>query len=75
MKPCRRRNGNSRRSTLRLEPRHLGALTGLAAILQQTGRDKRALDVLRRVLDLSPQQPDVKKVIDRLSTEVEGRDI
>lgn len=60
---------------LRLEPRHFGALSGLATILQRSGDDKRALEVMRRVLKLNPQQPDLKKLIDRLVPEVEGRDI
>ncbi len=60
---------------LRLEPRHFGALGGLATILQRSGDDKRALEVLRRMLAINPQQPGVKKLIDHLAPEVEGRDI
>ena len=61
--------------TLILEPRHFGSLGGLATILRSAGNDKRALEVLRRVIAIYPQQPDIQKVIDRLTNEVEGRDI
>ncbi len=61
--------------TLRLEPRHYGALSGLATILQRSGNDKRALEVLKRVNALYPQQPDVQKLIDKLAPEIDGRDI
>ncbi len=60
---------------LRLEPRHFGALSGMAFILEREGLDKRALEVFRHVLAIYPGQPDIKKLIDRLSIDVEGRDI
>jgi tetratricopeptide (TPR) repeat protein len=60
---------------LRLEPRHFGALSGMGFILEHEGLDKRALDVFRHVLSIYPGQPDIKKIVDRLSIEVEGRDI
>ncbi|MDE2364952.1 MAG: tetratricopeptide repeat protein [Hyphomicrobiales bacterium] len=61
--------------TLRREPRHFGALSGLGAILQKSDLDKRALEAYRRALDVYPEQPDVKKIVDKLKLEVEGRDI
>jgi tetratricopeptide (TPR) repeat protein len=36
--------------TLRLEPRHFGALSGLAAIFQKTSKNRQALDAWYRVL-------------------------
>lgn len=66
---------NDIEETLRREPRHFGALTGLAAILQKSGFDKRALEAYRRALALYPEQPDVKKAVEKLQLEVEGRDI
>lgn len=60
---------------LKLEPRHFGALAGLGAILQKTGLDKRALEAYRRALAVYPAQPDVKKIVEKLQIEVEGRDI
>jgi hypothetical protein len=60
---------------LRLEPRHFGALSGMGFILEREGLDKRALEVFRHVLAIYPGQPDIKKIVDRLAIEVEGRDI
>jgi hypothetical protein len=61
--------------TLRREPRHFGALTGLGAILQKSDLDKRALEAYRRALDVYPEQPEVRKIVEKLKLEVEGRDI
>ncbi|HMN72608.1 MAG TPA: hypothetical protein PKA55_12155 [Rhodoblastus sp.] len=60
---------------LKIDPRHFVALSGLGAILSKAGLDKRALDAYRRALDVYPQQPDVKKSVEKLQIEVEGRDI
>ena len=60
---------------LKIEPRHFVALAGLGAILQKSGLDKRALDAYRRALDVYPQQPDIRKSVEKLRIEVEGRDI
>jgi len=61
--------------TLRIEPRHFTALSGLGAILLKSGYDKRALDAYRRALDVYPRQPDIKKSVEKLQLDVEGRDI
>ncbi|MFO1117885.1 MAG: tetratricopeptide repeat protein [Beijerinckiaceae bacterium] len=66
---------NDIEETLRREPRHFGALTGLAAILQKSGFDKRALEAYRRALAIYPEQPEIKKAVEKLQLEVEGRDI
>lgn len=58
-----------------LEPRHFGSLGGLAVILRRSGLDKQALEVLRKALAIYPQQPDVKKAIDKLAPDIDGRDI
>jgi hypothetical protein len=60
---------------LKLEPRHFGALSGMGFILEREGLDKRALEVFRHVLTIYPGQPDIKKILDKLVPEVEGRDI
>ena len=60
---------------LKLEPRHFGALSGMGFILEREGLDKRALEVFRHVLTIYPGLPDIKKLIDKLVPEVEGRDI
>lgn len=58
---------------LRLEPRHYGALVGMATILGEYGFKARALDAYRRALVLHPFLKDVGKKIDDLAIEVEGR--
>ena len=63
------------RVTLAREPRHFGALTGLGVILQDIGDDKRALDALRRAIEVHPHLPGIGDIIKRLEVKVEGRDI
>jgi tetratricopeptide (TPR) repeat protein len=60
---------------MKLEPRHFGALMGMGVILQQEGLDKRALQVFNRALEIYPAQPDLKDTVDKLSLDVNGRDI
>jgi len=60
---------------LKLEPNHFSALNGLAMILQSTGFAKRALQVYRHELAIYPHQPEVEKMVDKLSLEVEGQGI
>ena len=60
---------------LKLEPKHFGALEGMATILQRTGFDKRALQVYRRALAVYPHQADVEKIVDKLTLDVEGQGI
>jgi hypothetical protein len=60
---------------LKLEPRHFGALSGMGFILEREGLDKRALEVFRHVLTIYPGLPDIKKIVDKLVPEIEGRDI
>ena len=60
---------------LKLEPKHFGALQGMAMILQRTGLDKQALEVYRRVLSIYPHQPDLKEEVDKLTLRVEGQGI
>jgi tetratricopeptide (TPR) repeat protein len=60
---------------LKLEPRHYGALAGMGLILQKSNLNKQALDVFRKALALNPKQPELRKLIENLTLEVEGRDI
>lgn len=60
---------------LALEPRHFGALNGLAAMLEETGQDAAALDVYRKALKVHPFLPGAQRAVEKLETEVEGRDI
>lgn len=60
---------------LALEPRHFGALTGLAVILEQLGRDKDALTAWREAARINPHIEQAEEAIGRLGTEVDGRGI
>jgi tetratricopeptide (TPR) repeat protein len=60
---------------IKLEPRHFGALAGMGMILEGAGLDKSALTVFNRVLAIYPLEPDIQKMADKLTLEVEGQDI
>jgi tetratricopeptide (TPR) repeat protein len=60
---------------IRLEPRHFGALTGMGMILQREGFAQRALEVLNKALAIYPLAPDIQKLVETLTLEVEGQDI
>lgn len=59
---------------LKREPRHYGAMMGLGIILRQQGSDKAAMVAFRKALDIYPQFEAVKKAVDSLASEVDGRD-
>lgn len=59
---------------LKREPRHYGAMMGLGMILRQQGNDKAAMVAFRKALEVYPQFDAVKKAVDSLATEVDGRD-
>ncbi len=60
------------RRTLALEPRHFGAISGLALILEELGYPKDALKAYREVLAIHPNRPNLKEAIERLEEEVGG---
>lgn len=60
---------------LQREPRHYAALAGLGVILQTVGDKKRAFQAFRKAAEIHPQQEMVKQALERLTPEVEGRDI
>ena len=60
--------------TLSLNPSHFGALIGVGVILEETGRDARALEVFRAAQAIHPHQPIIRRAIDRLEARVSGRD-
>ena len=62
-------------NTLALEPRHFGALSGMGFILKRNGLEKGALTALRRAQSIYPESPDIKKAVDDLVPDVEGRDL
>lgn len=63
------------RRTLALNPRHFGALSGLALILEELGHPEDALEIYRKVLAIHPFRPNLDVAIERLETEVAGIDI
>lgn len=61
--------------TLRLEPRHFGALSGLAQIMADTGRKQAALDAWQRVLAIYPMLRSAQGEVSTLSEELAGEGI
>lgn len=60
---------------LQAEPRHFGALAGLAMILEETGREARALEAYRAAQAIHPHMQAVNDAIARLETKLEGQDL
>lgn len=60
---------------LTLNPRHFGALSGLAMILEETGKPERALEVYKAALAIHPHLQGASEAIERLETEAEGREL
>ena len=63
------------REVLLREPRHFGALTGLGMIMQEVGDDRRALDALRKALEINPHLERLPDMVKTLTEKVEGRPI
>jgi tetratricopeptide (TPR) repeat protein len=61
--------------TLELEPRHFGALSGMAQIMKDTGRKELALQAWQRVLDIYPMMRSAQGEIATLSEELAGESI
>ena len=61
--------------TLALNPRHFGAMAGLATMLAQLGLDEQALQILRRAIVVHPHRPDLIANIETLSERIEGTDL
>lgn len=58
--------------TLALEPRHYGALAGLATILERLGEKDRALKTWYRVLSVYPAMTNAQDSVVRLEEELAG---
>jgi tetratricopeptide (TPR) repeat protein len=61
--------------TLALEPRHYGALAGLAAILERLGEKEQALETWYRVLTIYPAMKSAQDSVVRLEEELAGSGI
>lgn len=62
------------RAALALNPDHIGAIRGLALILEKLERFEDALALQHRLLDMMPAAEDVMAAIGRLETQLRGRD-
>lgn len=60
--------------TLKREPRHFGALMGLAVLLKNQGNDKGALKAYREIQKVYPLMDGVKEAVERMSPDIDGRD-
>jgi tetratricopeptide (TPR) repeat protein len=60
---------------MKLEPRHFGALAGMGMILQGEGLDKSALEIFKKALGIYPLEPNIQKLVEKLTLDVEGQDI
>jgi Tfp pilus assembly protein PilF len=63
------------RQVLAREPRHYGAWTGLGHIMMASGDKRRAVEAYRKALAIHPHLEAIKNAVERLSPEVDGRDI
>lgn len=61
--------------TLELEPRHFGALSGMAQILASTDHKELALKAWQRVLDIYPMLRSAQGQVSKLSEELAGERI
>lgn len=60
---------------LEIEPRHYGALAGLAIMLERTGAEASALAAHRAALAVNPHLEGAREAVRRLAPQVDGRDI
>jgi tetratricopeptide (TPR) repeat protein len=63
------------RRALAMEPNNYKALRDLGAVLQQTGDKVGALDAYRKALAINPFMEQTRRAEEKLSHDVEGRDI
>jgi tetratricopeptide (TPR) repeat protein len=57
---------------LRREPRHLGALAGMAGILTEAGKDELALRAWERYLEVYPADRDAQEAVTKLTEKIAG---
>ncbi len=61
--------------TLKREPRHLGALMGMASILKARDKKKEALEVYQRALSIAPHWKTVQEAVDKLKADIAGQEL
>ena len=61
--------------TLKREPRHLGALLGMASILRSRDKDDEALKIYERVLAIAPHWKSAEEAADKLKAEIAGQNL
>lgn len=61
--------------TLQIEPRHFGALGGMAAILRDAGRKEAAMRAYERLLDVYPMMRNAQTELGKLADETAGQGI
>ena len=61
--------------TLTREPRHFGAISGMGMILRGLDKKEKAIKAFKQALDIYPTMPGPKEALEKLSVEVEGREI
>ena len=61
--------------TLKRDPNHLGALMGMAAILEARGKKEDALKVYERALAIAPHWRNAKEAADKLKAAIAGQEL
>lgn len=61
--------------TLRLEPRHFGALSGMATILKENDEKELAMRAYERILDVYPMMREAQEELVKLADELAGEAI
>lgn len=62
-------------NTLKLEPRHFGALAGLGQVELALGNEEAALNAFNQALEIDPHLGDVAEMADNLKQELAGKAI
>jgi tetratricopeptide (TPR) repeat protein len=68
----RRKSMSDIAEVLKREPRHFGALAGLAGILMEAGDDDMALKAWERYLNVYPADRDAQEAVSKLSEKIAG---
>lgn len=63
------------RRALALDPNNFKVLDGLGQVMREIGQKKAALQVFRQLREVHPYWPNVDRMVDELSREVEGQGI